>query len=93
MLKVDDSNERAVSFCSAAEKSRLIADEDSVPVVVRYRGRNVQSLEIDQLLAMLRRDGLQRWLMRRLQRYTVNLPRRRPRPCWSGRLVTGTSKR
>lgn len=74
LLAVDGS-ELAVSFRTAAEEFRLIDDEDSLPIVVRYRGFDGQSVEIDQWLAMLRRDGPQRWLMRKLQRYTVNLRR------------------
>lgn len=70
-----DSSELAVSFRSAAEKFKLIDDEDSLSIVVRYRGENGQSSEIDQWLSLLRRDGPQRWLMRKLQRYTVNLRR------------------
>jgi CRISPR-associated endonuclease/helicase Cas3 len=53
----------------------LIDDEDNVPIIVRYRGKNGQDKSIDQWLSMLCRDGPQRWLMRKLQRYTVNLRR------------------
>lgn len=65
----------AVSFRTAADKFRLIDDEDSLPIVVCYRGPGGQDDQIDQWLALLRRDGPERWLMRKLQRYTVNLPR------------------
>lgn len=68
-----DGRTLAVSFRTAAEKFRLIDDEDSLPIVVRYRGTDGLDDSIDQWLAMLRRDGPQRWLMRKLQRYTVNL--------------------
>ncbi|CAM5521216.1 hypothetical protein [Rhodanobacter lindaniclasticus] len=74
-LLAADGSELAVSFRTAAEKFKLIDDEESLPVVVRYRGRAGESVEIDQWLAMLRRDGPQRWLMRKLQRYTVSLRR------------------
>jgi len=68
-----DGDELAVSFRSAAEKFRLIDDEDSLPIVVRYYGQDGQNREIDGLLGKLKQDGPQRWLMRKLQRYTVNL--------------------
>jgi CRISPR-associated endonuclease/helicase Cas3 len=68
-----DGRTLAVSFRTAAEKFRLIDDEDSLPIVVRYRGTDGLDDSIDQWLAILRRDGPQRWLMRKLQRYTVNL--------------------
>lgn len=79
LLKVDD-RELALSFRTAADKFRLIDDEDSLPIVVRYRGPDGQDESIDQWLAMLRRDEPQRWLMRKLQRYTVNLHRRQALP-------------
>jgi len=71
-----DGNELAVDFRTAAAKFRLIDDEDSVPVVVLYRGSDGRDMQVEQWIALLRRDGLQRWLMRKLQRYIVNLHRR-----------------
>lgn len=62
----------AVNFRAAAEKFRLISDDDSSPVVVDYHAADTDET-IDSLLNILRRDGPQRWLMRKLQRYTVNL--------------------
>ena len=70
----------AVAFQTAAKKFRLINDEDSLPIVVRYHGKGGQDKRIDQWLALLRRDGPERWLMRKLQRYTVNLHRRQAIP-------------
>jgi len=42
-------------------------------VVVRYWS---QHDEIEKLLGMLAADGPQRWLMRKLQRYTVSIQKR-----------------
>ncbi len=72
LLKVDGQT-LAVNFRTAAEKFRLICDEDSVPVIVRYSG---EGSEAEKWIATLRKDGPQRWLMRKLQRYTVNIHRR-----------------
>lgn len=72
LLKVDGQT-LAVNFRTAAEKFRLIRDEDSVPVIVRYNG---DGSEAEKWIATLRKDGPQRWLMRKLQRYTVNIHRR-----------------
>jgi len=66
----------AISFRTAAEKFRLIQDDDSAPVIVRYRGTNGNDERIDVLLNTLRKQGPERWLMRKLQRYTVSIPRR-----------------
>lgn len=62
-----------VQFCSAAEAFRLIDDEDSATVVVRYEPRRE---ELDMLLATLASKGPERWLMRKLQRYTVSIHKR-----------------
>lgn len=75
LLEVDGQT-LAVNFRTAAEKFRLIADEDTVPVVVLYRGPDGQDDSIDKWLHVLRKEGPQRWLLRKLQRYTVNLHRR-----------------
>ncbi len=70
-----DGRELAVNFRSAAEKFKLIADEDSSPIVVLYRGVDGRDDSIDKWIASLRKEKPQRWLMRKLQRYTVNLHR------------------
>lgn len=63
----------AVKFRSAAEAFRLIDDADSATVVVRYA---VHQDHIESLLNTLAAEGPQRWLMRKLQRYTVAIPQR-----------------
>lgn len=72
LLKVDGQS-LAVNFRSAAERFRLIRDEDSVPVIVRDRG---EGSEAEKWIATLRKQGPERWLMRKLQRYAVNIHRR-----------------
>ena len=74
-LKVDGQT-LAVSFRTAAERFRLIDDADSAAVIVRYRGADGTDDTLDGLLGRLRKDGTERWLMRKLQRYTVNIHRR-----------------
>ncbi len=66
----------AVNFRTAADKFKLIQDEDSAPVIVRYRGVDDKDETIDILLNTLRKEGSERWLMRRLQRYTVTIHHR-----------------
>ena len=63
----------AVQFRSAAEAFRLVDDDDSATVVVRYAE---QAKEIESLLASLAANGPERWLMRKLQRYTVGIHQR-----------------
>ena len=62
-----------VRFRSAAAAFRLIDDEETSPVVVRYRGEGGTDRHVDELLAILQRDGPQRWLLRLLQPYMVTL--------------------
>lgn len=71
-----DGRTLAVNFRSAAEKFRLIDDADQASVIVLYRGADGRDATIDRHLAQLRRDGAQRWLLRALQRYTVNIHQR-----------------
>lgn len=75
LLEVDVGT-LAVNFRTAAERFRLIQDEDSAPVICLYRGPDGAGTTIDTLLGALRTDGPERWLMRKLQRYTVNIHRR-----------------
>ena len=56
------------SFLSAAQKFKLIDDREYAPVIVRYE-------EGEELIRLLKKKGPERWLMRKLQRYVVNLPR------------------
>jgi len=64
-----NDRELRISFREAAEKFRLIDEAAYVPVLVMYGERS------PSLLELLRRQGPERWLMRKLQRYVVNLPR------------------
>lgn len=72
MLKVEPRT-LAMQFRSAAEAFRLIDDQDTAPVVVRYAP---QRDIIEKLLGKLVTEGPQRWLMRKLQRYTVSIHKR-----------------
>jgi CRISPR-associated endonuclease/helicase Cas3 len=65
----------AVSFRTAAERFRLI-DQPQVSVIVPYRGHDQDESPVHEWLRLLEADGSQRWIYRRLQRYTVGLPKR-----------------
>jgi CRISPR-associated endonuclease/helicase Cas3 len=65
--------ELAVNFRTAAELFQLIDDRDSALVIVRYEPRRA---DIETLLTTLASKGPARWLMRKLQRLTVNIPQR-----------------
>lgn len=64
---VPDSELR-FSFLSAAQKFNMIDDKQYAPVVVCYS-------EGERLVETLKKMGPERWLMRKLQRYVVNLPK------------------
>jgi CRISPR-associated endonuclease/helicase Cas3 len=72
-LTVNDRKTLSVQFRTAAEAFRLIDDADTATVVVRYAE---QRDEIEKLLGILAVEGPQRWLMRKLQRYTVSIHKR-----------------
>lgn len=72
LLKVDGQT-LAVNFRTAAKKFKLIQDEDSAPVIVRFHGLAGNDDKVDELLNTLRKHGPERWLMRKLQRYTVTV--------------------
>lgn len=63
-----------VQFREAAERFRLIDNDDAATVLVRYRSPNARD-DINALIGMLERDGPSRWLMRKLQRYGVTIYR------------------
>jgi CRISPR-associated endonuclease/helicase Cas3 len=64
-----DARDCQIQFRTVAEKFRLIDDSAYQTILVRY-GDN------DVLLGKLEKEGPQRWLMRKLQRYSVNIPKR-----------------
>lgn len=68
-LLTQDARECQIQFRTVAEKFRLIDDSTYQTILVRY-GNN------DALLGKLEKEGPQRWLMRKLQRYSVNIPKR-----------------
>lgn len=63
-----------VQFGEVAKVFKLIDDSEQATVVVRYAPHHEL---LQELLGILTTQGPQRWLMRKLQRYTVSLPKRR----------------
>ncbi len=64
-----------VNFRTAAERFRLIDEAEGATVFVRYK-RNADDDAIDVLLNTLKKNGPQRWLLRKLQRYGVSIYQR-----------------
>jgi len=73
LLKVDQ-NSLGVQFRTAAERFHLIED-NQLPVIALYEAA-AEDAEVRTLLGRLRKTGPERWLLRRLQRYIVNVPER-----------------
>lgn len=67
-LLTQDARDCQIQFRTVAEKFKLIDDSAYQTILVRYGNNEV-------LLGKLEKDGPQRWLMRKLQRYSVNLPK------------------
>lgn len=68
-LLTQDARDCQIQFRTVADKFKLIDDSAYQTILVRY-GDN------DVLLGKLEKEGPQRWLMRKLQRYSVNIPKR-----------------
>lgn len=68
-LLTTDARELKIQFRTAADRFKLIDDVESQAILVWYG-------ESQSLIGKLKKDGPERWLMRKLQRYGVNLPRR-----------------
>jgi CRISPR-associated endonuclease/helicase Cas3 len=64
--------EADVMFRTAAERFRLIDEQDGAIVFVRYR-RDPGDDRIDMWLNTLKKNGPDRWLLRTLQRYGVTI--------------------
>lgn len=64
-----------VNFRTAAERFRLIDEAEGATVFVRYK-RDANDDAIDVLLNTLKKEGPQRWLLRKLQRYDVSIYQR-----------------
>lgn len=73
-------NSLAVNFRTAAENFKLIEDGDQVSVVVRYMEPDKEGKTVDFWLNTLKKQGPQRWLMRKLQRYIVRIHHRYAEP-------------
>lgn len=65
----------AFDFRSAADRFRLIDDSDQASLIVPYHSAVPGAKDIQPLIERLRNGDADRWLLRSLQRYTVNVRR------------------
>ena len=70
-------------FRTAADKFRLVDDEDQATVIVPYASAGKHSIE--PLINKLRSGDTDRWLLRQLQRYTVTARRKTVVNVWQAR--------
>jgi CRISPR-associated endonuclease/helicase Cas3 len=71
-----DKAEFKFAFRTAAEKFRLVDDADQASVIVPYRTPGADPRPVDAAVEGLRQGQADRWLLRRLQRHTVQVRRR-----------------
>ena len=64
-----------MSFRTAAEKFRLIDDKEQVSLIVPYESAAPDVRNIAPLIERLRAGRTDRWLLRALQRHTVQVRR------------------
>ena len=74
----------AMAFRTAAEKFKLIDDEHQATVIVPYVSDSPDAIDTAPFIARLRRGDTDRWLLRKLQRYTVTV-RQRMVDLWQSR--------
>jgi CRISPR-associated endonuclease/helicase Cas3 len=70
----------AMGFRKAAEAFRLIDDEDQISLIVPYVSVAEGAREVAPLIAQLRNNTGDRWLLRALQRFVVQARRRSMAP-------------
>jgi CRISPR-associated endonuclease/helicase Cas3 len=74
-LEIDRQDQAlAVRFRDASDNFKLIDDKDGATVIVHYQSERGQE-DVRALIGLLERDGPERWLMRKLQRYGVTVYR------------------
>lgn len=66
----------SMDFRSAADKFRLVDDEDQATVIAPYRSTAIDARPVAPLIEQLRSGDTDRWLLRALQRYTVTVRKR-----------------
>jgi CRISPR-associated endonuclease/helicase Cas3 len=74
----------AMNFREAAEAFRLIDDEDQISLIVPYVSTTAGAREVAPLIGKLRAKTADRWLLRALQRFVVQVRRRAAAP-WQER--------
>jgi CRISPR-associated endonuclease/helicase Cas3 len=75
-LLTKDAAQCKIQFRTAAEKFQLIEEDGSVAVIVPYANPKNSSRDSRPLIAQLRSGELDRWLLRKLQRFTVSVSER-----------------
>ena len=75
-----DAKTLAVNFRTAAENFKLVEDGDMVPIIEWYLAPDKEGKTVEDWIRVLRKGKPERWLMRKLQRYTVNVHRRYAEP-------------
>ena len=73
---VDDLRNRddfAMAFRTASDKFKLVDDEQQATVIVPYLSNGPDATDTAPLIARLRHGDTDRWLLRKLQRYTVTV--------------------
>ncbi len=74
LLKAQQSADAplAIQFRTAAEKFRLI-DDNGVSIIVPFKPNNSAKSPVETWIGMLEADPLQKWVYKKLQRYTVTI--------------------
>ena len=67
------NRDMVMEFRTAADRFRLVDDQQQASVIVPYQSASPDATRIEPLIALLRQGKADRWLLRKLQRYTVTV--------------------
>jgi CRISPR-associated endonuclease/helicase Cas3 len=68
---VREAGDFKFQFRTFAHNFRLIDDTAQRGIIIRYRGKKANS---NEFIELLRKIGPEQWLLRKLQRFIVNVP-------------------
>ncbi len=67
------NRDMVMEFRTAADRFRLVDDQQQASVIVPYESASPDATRVEPLIARLRQGKAERWILRKLQRYSVTV--------------------
>ena len=67
------NRDMVMAFRTAADRFRLVDDQQQASLIVPYHSTYPDATRIEPLIALLRQGNAERWMLRKLQRYSVTV--------------------